>query len=133
MFCAAALAILIASRLCSAALPAAQWIDAQNAYTDAVMAGFTDAASIAKRVGALALTSTQRSDPKLVGGVLFYLRQTPPQPQAVLVAESWPQGEPKVLQRVGNTAVMLSFFAKQLGLGPATGRHAGRPVISPRG
>jgi prolyl oligopeptidase len=75
----------------------AQWIDAQNAYTDAVMAGFTDAASIAKRVGALALTSTQRSDPKLVGGVLFYLRQTPPQPQAVLVAESWPQGEPKVL------------------------------------
>ena len=75
----------------------AQWIDAQNAYTDAVMAGFADSAAIAKRVGALALTSTQRSDPKLVGGVLFYLRQTPPQPQAVLVAERWPQGEPRVL------------------------------------
>jgi prolyl oligopeptidase len=165
MFCAAALAVLTASRLCSAALPAApaaapatalhdvadtyhgtqihdpyrwleaagapavaQWIDAQNAYTDAVMAGFTDAASIAKRVGALALTSTQRSDPKLVGGVLFYLRQTPPQPQAVLVAESWPQGEPKVLvdpnAANGDTAITdywPSADGKQVAYGTAQG------------
>jgi prolyl oligopeptidase len=74
-----------------------QWIDAQNAYTDKVMTGFRDAGAIARRIGTLALTSTQRSQPKLVGGVLFYLRQTPPQPQPVLVAERWPGGEPKVL------------------------------------
>jgi prolyl oligopeptidase len=74
-----------------------QWIDAQNAHTDAVMSAFKDSAALIKRVGALALTSTQRSDPKIAGGVLFYLRQTPPQPQAVLVTEGWPKGQPKVL------------------------------------
>jgi prolyl oligopeptidase len=74
-----------------------QWIDAQNAHTDAVMSGFTDSAAIVKRVGALALTSTQRTDPQIVGGTLFYLRLTPPQAQAVLVAEGWPKGQAKVL------------------------------------
>jgi prolyl oligopeptidase len=74
-----------------------QWIDAQNAHTDEVMTGFADAGAIIARVGALALTSTQRQDPQLAGGVLFYLRQTPPQPQAVLVAQRWPDGEAKVL------------------------------------
>jgi prolyl oligopeptidase len=74
-----------------------QWIDAQNAYTESVMAGFADAKAIAERVGALALTSTQRFEPEIVANTLFYLRQTPPQPQPVLVAESWPNGEAKVL------------------------------------
>ena len=74
-----------------------QWIDAQNAYTDAVMSGFADAPAIIRRVGELALTSTQRFDPKLAGGTLFYMRQTPPQPQAVLVAEGWPAGAARVL------------------------------------
>src|SRR5215472_3769394 len=61
-----------------------QWIDAQNAYTDAVVSGFQDHGVIIKRVSQLALTSTQRSDPQIVANVLFYMRQTPPQPQAVL-------------------------------------------------
>ena len=74
-----------------------QWIDAQNAYTDAVMSGFGDHGAIVKRVGELALTSTQRSKPKIAADRLFYLRQTPPQPQAVLVVEGWPTGEAKVL------------------------------------
>ncbi|MBS0383613.1 MAG: S9 family peptidase [Proteobacteria bacterium] len=74
-----------------------QWITAQNAYTEKVMDGFKDAKAIAKRVGELALTSTQQSDPAIVGGTLFYLRQTPPQPQAVLVAQAWPRGEARVL------------------------------------
>jgi prolyl oligopeptidase len=74
-----------------------QWIDAQNAYTDSVMTRFAGAAALLKRVGQLALTSTQRFSPEIDGSTLFYLRQTPPQPQAVLVAEGWPQGAPKVL------------------------------------
>jgi prolyl oligopeptidase len=86
-----------------------QWIDSQNTYTDGVMSAFKDSAAIIRRVGALALTSTQRLDPQIVGNVLFYLRQTPPQPQAVLVAESWPKGPPKVLVDTnaanGNTAI----------------------------
>lgn len=74
-----------------------QWIAAQNAYTEHVMDGFKDAKAIAKRVGELALTSTRRSDPEIVGDTLFYLRQTPPQPQAVLVAQGWPEGQARVL------------------------------------
>ena len=74
-----------------------QWIDAQNAYTDAVMSGFPGHDAIINRVGQLALTSTQRSNPQIVANVLYYMRQTPPQPQAVLVAEAWPNGESKVL------------------------------------
>ena len=74
-----------------------RWIAAQNAYTEKVMEGFPDAKAIARRVGELALTSTERRDPEIVGNTLFYLRQTPPQPQAVLVAQAWPQGEAKVL------------------------------------
>ena len=65
-----------------------QWIDSQNAYTDAVMSGFRDHGVIIKRVGQLALTSTQRANPQIVANVLFYMRQTPPQPQPVLVAEA---------------------------------------------
>jgi prolyl oligopeptidase len=74
-----------------------QWMDAQNAYTDAVMSRFEDHGAIIRRVGELALTSTQRSSPSIVANTLFYMRQTPPQPQAVLVAEGWPTGAAKVL------------------------------------
>jgi len=74
-----------------------QWIAAQNAYTEKVMDGFKDARALAKRVGKLALTSTQQFDPEIVGGTLFYMRQTPPQPQAVLVAQAWPGGKARVL------------------------------------
>ncbi|MGH8191925.1 MAG: prolyl oligopeptidase family serine peptidase, partial [Rhodanobacteraceae bacterium] len=74
-----------------------QWIAAQNAYTEKVMDGFTDAKAIAKRVGELALTSAQQSHPEIVGHTLFYLRQTPPQPQAELVAQAWPNGTSRVL------------------------------------
>ncbi len=74
-----------------------QWIAAQNAYTEKVMDGFKGAEAIARRVGELALTSTRRSSPEIVGDTLFYLRQTPPQPQAVLVAQGWPGGKARVL------------------------------------
>lgn len=74
-----------------------QWIVAQNAYTEKVMGGFPEAKPLAKRIGELALTSTQRFDPEIVGGTLFYMRQTPPQPQAVLVAQGWPNGNARVL------------------------------------
>jgi prolyl oligopeptidase len=74
-----------------------QWIDAQNSYTDAVMSGFQDHGAIIKRLRQLGLTSTQRSNPQIVANVLFYMQQTPPQAQPVLVAEAWPNGESKVL------------------------------------
>ena len=86
-----------------------QWVDAQNAYADAVMSGFRDNGAIIKRLRQLGLTSTQRSNPQIVANVLFYMHQTPPQPQPVLVAEGWPNGVSKVLVDAnaaqGNTAI----------------------------
>jgi prolyl oligopeptidase len=105
-----------------------QWIDAQNAYTDQVMTGFANRDALAKRVGELALTSTQRFSPQLAGGTLFYLRQTPPQPQPVLVAEAWPRGETRVLvdPNADNGDVAVAEFwpsadGKQLAYGTAHG------------
>lgn len=105
-----------------------QWMDAQNAYTDAVMSHFSDHGAIVKRVGELALTSTQRSSPKIVANTLFYMRQTPPQPQASLVAEAWPNGTAKVLVDTnatnGDTAITNYWPAPdgtQVAYGTATG------------
>jgi len=73
------------------------WIGAQNAYADSVMGRFEDAAAITKRVGQLAATSTEQYSPQLVHGTLFFMRETPPQAQAVLVAQRWPGGPERVL------------------------------------
>ncbi len=78
--------------------PAVQaWIAAQNAYTEAELAAMPEGAALTARVKQLAVTSTTRSGPMLSGGTLFYLRQTPPQPQPVLVAQAWPDGAARVL------------------------------------
>jgi prolyl oligopeptidase len=73
------------------------WIDAQNAYADSVMGRFKDAAAITRRVRQLALTGTQQYAPQLVHGTLFFMREKPPQPQPVLVAQAWPEGAQRVL------------------------------------
>ncbi len=67
-----------------------QWIDAQNAHADSVLGSFPESAAITKRVQELATTSSDRSSPQISGTTLFYLRETPPAPQPVLVAETWP-------------------------------------------
>ncbi|HET7307549.1 MAG TPA: prolyl oligopeptidase family serine peptidase [Gammaproteobacteria bacterium] len=76
------------------------WIKAQNTYTDAVLSAMPQGHALSKRVRALAITSTRRYSPLLAGGTLFYLRQTPPQPQPVLVAQAWPKGKAHVLVNV---------------------------------
>ncbi len=74
-----------------------QWIGAQNAYTEAALAAMPQGKALTARVQQLAITSTTRSGPMLAGGTLFYLQQTPPQPQPVLIAQAWPDGAAKVL------------------------------------
>jgi len=74
-----------------------QWIGAQNAYTEAALAAMPQGKALTARVQQLAVTSTTRSGPMLAGGTLFYLQQTPPQPQPVLIAQAWPDGTAKVL------------------------------------
>ncbi|WP_329741986.1 prolyl oligopeptidase family serine peptidase [Dyella sp. A6] len=90
--------------------PAVQhWIAAQNRYTDHMIGAMPDGKAMAARVQQLAITSTTRSSPQLAGGTLFYLQETPPQPQPELMAQSWPDGKPRVLVDLnangGNTAI----------------------------
>ncbi|MDA3914314.1 prolyl oligopeptidase family serine peptidase [Oleiagrimonas sp.] len=94
------------------ASPAVQkWIAAQNAYTEKVIDSMPDHTAMTRRVRQLAITSTTRSSPLMAGGNLFYLRETPPQPQPVLVAKAWPDGSAQVLVNLnsadsqGNTAI----------------------------
>ncbi|HET7268050.1 MAG TPA: S9 family peptidase, partial [Oleiagrimonas sp.] len=74
-----------------------QWIAAQNAYTSHVLLDMPGGDALTRRIRQLAITSTTRSAPLLAGDTLFYLRETPPQPQPVLVAQAWPDGQPHVL------------------------------------
>lgn len=90
--------------------PAVQaWINAQNEHTEAVLAAMPDGKAMTERVKQLAITSTTRSSPLLAGGTLFYMQETPPQPQPQLMAQAWPNGQARVLVDVnnggGNTAV----------------------------
>jgi len=86
-----------------------QWIAAQNRYTDYMLGAMPDGNALSARVQQLAITSVTRSSPLLAGGTLFYLRETPPQPQPQLIAQHWPDGMPRVLVDLnahgGNTAI----------------------------
>ena len=78
--------------------PAVQsWIKAQNDHTDAMLAAMPEGKPMTQRVQQLAITSTTRSSPLLAGGTLFYLQETPPQPQPQLMAQAWPNGQARAL------------------------------------
>ncbi len=74
-----------------------RWIDAQNTYAAKVFATYRHADTIAARLRQLAITGPQQFDPKIAAGKLFYLRETPPQAQPVLVVQPWPTGMARVL------------------------------------
>jgi prolyl oligopeptidase len=90
--------------------PAVQaWIKAQNEHTEAVLAAMPDGKAMTERVQQLAITSMTRSSPLLAGGTLFYMQETPPEPQPRLMAQGWPNGKAHVLVDLnagnGNTAI----------------------------
>lgn len=89
--------------------PVRHWIKAQNDYTEAMLELMPVRKAMADRVRELAITSTTRSAPLLAGGTLFYLQETPPQPQPVLMAKAWPDGEAQPLVDLnkmdGNVAI----------------------------
>ena len=105
-----------------------KWIAEQNAYTEKVVDAMPGHKAISKRVRALAITSTTRSAPRLAGGTLFYLRETPPQPQPVLVAQKGLHGKARVLVDLNAdkdgeaiTAYWPSPSGRYLAYGTATG------------
>lgn len=73
------------------------WISAQNARAERIIDAYAVNARIVARVKALALTGVQQSQPQIAGGTLFFMREVPPQPQPVLVAQPWPNGTPHVV------------------------------------
>jgi prolyl oligopeptidase len=86
-----------------------RWLDAQNAYAAQAFAGFKHADVINARLRALAITGPQQMGPKIAAGTLFYLRETPPQAQPVLVAQSWPSGPARVLVDPNPAGGLLSI------------------------
>lgn len=105
-----------------------QWIDAQNAYTEATIGAMPLGKALSARVRELAITSTTRSSPTLAGGTLFYFENTPPQAQPLLVAKAWPDGPTRTLvdpnQGDGSTAITEywpSPSGKYLAYGTAEG------------
>lgn len=79
-----------------------RWIAAQNAYTESQLSAMPDGKAMTARVQHLAITSTTRSGPILAGGTLFYMQETPPQPQPVLMAQAWPNGTARALVDMNN-------------------------------
>jgi prolyl oligopeptidase len=103
-----------------------RWIKAQNAYADRLLSNFPETKAMAKHVQSLALTSTRQSNPELVAGKLFFMRQTPPEPQAELVVRKWPRGKARVLFNPNKSHVAITGFwpapdGKYLAYGTASG------------
>ena len=87
------------------------WIRAQNNLTDSVLASYDGGEAIAKRIEELATTSPDRQSPSIVGTTLFFLRNTPPAPQPVLVAQPWPTGDERVLVDVNGAGGSVAITA----------------------
>ena len=105
-----------------------QWIDAQNAYADSVLAAMPEGGAISKRVEELATTSADRSSPQISGSTLFYLRETPPAPQPVLVAQAWPSGAERTLVDVndaGGSVTIADYWPSPSGRYVAYGTAEG--------
>jgi prolyl oligopeptidase len=94
------------------------WITEQNERAEKALAAFPEGQAIAERVRALATTSVDRFGPKMAGGELFYLRNTPPEPQPVLVARTWPAGDERTLVDVnseGGNASITGYWPSPTG------------------
>lgn len=73
------------------------WIAQQNAAAGRALDAYAYAKIIAGYVKQLSLTGAQQFAPQIAGNTLFYMREVPPAPQPVLVAQRWPNGTPHVV------------------------------------
>ena len=105
-----------------------RWLDVQNAKAERYIDAYRYNARIAKRIEQLELTGARRFAPKLSGRALFFMREIPPQPQPVLVAQQWPTGTVRVVAdpaKIG-PAVSIDYYwpspsGKYVALGTASG------------
>lgn len=85
------------------------WIDAQNSYAAQVFNTYKHTDTIGRRLRQLATTGPQQFDPKIAGQTLYYLRETPPQAQPVLIAQSWPSGSARIIVDPNPAGGLLSI------------------------
>ncbi len=88
-----------------------QWAQAQTALARTTIEGAVNYSRYARRVAALNRTSTIRFNLVLAGGRAVYLRQTPPQPHAVLVARDGLKAPERVLFDPQSAAIESVFVA----------------------
>ena len=73
------------------------WIEAQNAYAEGQLSAYPGREAMATRITELALTAPTRTSPELARKTLLFMKDSPPAPQPVLMAQAWPGGEEKVV------------------------------------
>ena len=104
------------------------WVQAQNTAAETALDAYAGGKIIASRVRQLSLTGPQQYEPQIAGGTLFYMREVPPAPQPVLVAQPWPSGTPHVVLDPGvlGPAVSIDFVwpapnGKLIAIGTSSG------------
>ena len=104
------------------------WIEAQNSYAEKELSGYAGREALAKRISELSLTPATRFAPRVVEQTLFFMKETPPSPQPVLMVADWPNGEEKVLVNTNNDehpAAITEFWPSPSGKYVAYGTAVG--------
>ena len=95
-----------------------QWIADQNKYADKVLSGFSEGKKIEERIKELETTGVEQYSPKYMNGHLYFMQSTPPQPQAVVAAKPWPDGNTTVLvdpNTMGSSIAITGFWPSPKG------------------
>src|SRR5512146_1178968 len=74
-----------------------KWIEYQNNYTNKVLSGFSEAGKMESRIKELETTSSEKYDPRFINDRLYFMQSTPPQAQAVIASQTWPDGSTNIL------------------------------------
>ena len=104
------------------------WIEAQNSYAEKELSGFAGREALAKRISELSLTPATRFSPRVVEQTLFFMKETPPSPQPVLMVADWPNGKEKVLVNTNadeHPAAITEFWPSPSGKYVAYGTAVG--------
>lgn len=105
-----------------------KWIEEQNAYAEKELSKYPGREALAKRVSELSLTPPTRYSPKVVNQTLFFMKDTPPRPQPVLMTQDWPNGQEKALvdtNKEAHPAAITDFWPSPSGKYVAYGTAVG--------
>ncbi len=104
------------------------WYQAQNAFAEEHLANTAQGQALTQRVAELSDTGPSRYGPQMAGGTLFYFQHVPPQAQPVLMAQDWPDGQPRAVidpnatgENIAITGVWPSPQGRYVAYGVASG------------